>query len=125
MRYAARLEELIAAGVAAPDWNGHGAKPLQREAVELGLRVLASLYEGAEGRPFPWVVPTFRGGLQCEWHHDETDLEIDIDPNGSVDVIFTDRGQQKEWDGTLTDREWDVHAYLDGLAATGAPRAQT
>jgi hypothetical protein len=120
MLYAARLQELIAAGVAAPGWNGHGARPLQREAVELGLRVLASLYQGAEARPFPWIVPTFRGGLQCEWHQGGVDLEIDIDPNGSVEVVFTDNVEQKEWDGSLTEREWEVHSCLDRLAGVGA-----
>jgi hypothetical protein len=118
--YGARLQELIASGVAAPDWNGHGARPLRREAVEVGLRVLGSLYQGAEGRPFPWIVPTFRGGLQFEWHEAGIDLEIDIDPNGSVDVIFSDNVQQKEWDGTLTEREWEVHSCLDRLADIGA-----
>lgn len=118
--YAERLQELIQAGVAAPDWNGHGARPLQREAVALGVRVLAALFQGAEGRPFPWIVPTFRGGLQCEWHASGIDLEIDIDPNGSVDVVFTDRAEGKEWDGTLTEREWDVRSCLDRLALSEA-----
>jgi hypothetical protein len=54
---------------------------------------------------FPWIVPTFRGGLQCEWHADGIDLEIDIDPNGSVDVLFMDSIEQKEWDGSLTERQ--------------------
>lgn len=118
LRYATRLQELIDAGVGAPDWNGHGAKPLQREAVALGVRVLGSLLHGAEHRPFPWIVPTFRGGLQLEWHQPGTDLELDIDPNGSVEVLFTDHAEQKDWDGTLTEREWDVHAVLDRLALT-------
>lgn len=116
VRYATRLQELIEAGVGAPDWNGHGAKPLQREAMALGVRVLGSLLHGTEHRPFPWIVPTFRGGLQFEWHQAGVDLDVDIDPNGSVEVVFTHHTDQKEWDGTLTERERDVHAVLDRLA---------
>jgi len=114
--YSDRLQELIEAGAAAPDWNGHGARALRPEAIGLGVRILAALYRGAEGRPFPWIVPTFRGGLQYEWHEGGVDLEIDIDPNGSVEVVFVDRNERKEWDGTLTEREWDVQSCLDKLA---------
>jgi len=114
--YSERLQELIEAGVAAPDWNGHGARALRPEAIGLGVRILADLYRGSEGRPFPWIVPTSRGGLQYEWHEGGVDLEIDIDPNGSVDVVFVDRGEQKEWDGPFTEREWDVRSCLDRLA---------
>ena len=119
-RFANSLRDLVDAGVAKDDWNGHNARGLQPQAIQVGLRVLSSLLGPAPERPFPAIVPTFRGGLCFEWRDSELELEVDVDPNGSVEVFFTDHIEQKEWDGTLTEREFDVHAALDRLGAGSA-----
>ena len=114
--YSERLQELIEAGVAAPDWNGHGARALRPEAIGLGVRISRGPLPRLRGAAVSVDRPNIRGGLQYEWHEGGVDLEIDIDPNGSVDVVFVDRGEQKEWDGPFTEREWDVRSCLDRLA---------
>ncbi|HEX7165423.1 MAG TPA: hypothetical protein VF230_00450 [Acidimicrobiales bacterium] len=116
-QFIVRVRDLFHEGVLRSDWNGHGARALQIEAVELAMRVLGALLH-ERPRPFPtWIVPTFRGGLQLEWKVDEIELEIDVDPNGTIEVLFSDRGEQKEWDGSFSERIDDVHHVLDRIAA--------
>lgn len=111
-RLVARLDELVNGGVLRRDWNGHGAAALDGQAVAFAFRVLADLLT-SEHRPFPEVVPTYRGGIEFEWRLDYASLTVDIDPNGTVDVYFEDVKEQREWEGSLTERSAEVRDILD------------
>jgi hypothetical protein len=111
--FIARVDELVDEGVLDDDWNGHGASGLDPQAVVLAIRAMVALLGDGAGRPMPDVIPTFRGGLQLEWHLGAAELEVDVDPNGTVEVFFNDSAQQKEWGGTLSERESDVRDVLD------------
>lgn len=114
-----RLEHL--ARNTGPNWNSHGAREIQPGAVYLLARVLVAIMGAEPRRPLPNIVPTFRGGLQLEWHTGDADLEIDIDPRGIIEVSFEDWREQTEWAGTLGEREDAVRTTLDKMALRIAP----
>jgi hypothetical protein len=65
-------------------------------AVKQAFRLLKSL--GSPGVPAPALIPTFRGGVQVEWHTRGVDVEIDIDPYGRVAVDVEDlRDETASW----------------------------
>lgn len=94
-----------------PNWNSHGARKVQPDAVVLAVRVL--LVIATDPLPLPAVIPTFGGGVQLEWHDVGVDLEIEVDPLGGVEVWFRDRIEKREWEGDLGEREADVRAALE------------
>lgn len=111
--FSMRLNQLIRSGVTEPDWNGHGASPLHPAAVRLAVRVVAAL--GGDSRPFPRITPTFRGGLQLDWHVGGASIEVDVDPTGSVEVFYEDPIEGKDWDAPLSACEADVRSSIDLL----------
>lgn len=103
-----RFRRLHALG---PNWNSHGAKQVQPEALVLAVRVLVAI--ATDPLPLPAVIPTFGGGVQLEWHDAAVDLEIEVDPLGSVEAWFRDRIEGREWEGDLGEREADARAALE------------
>jgi hypothetical protein len=81
-----------------PGWNSHAAAPVTLTAAQVGLDVLVAAAEQAA--PAPAVVPLSSGGLQIEWHAGGIDLEVAIDHDGSVDLLFEDleSGDRSEQD---------------------------
>lgn len=53
-------------------WNGHGAEPVTPAA----LAVAEALQ----------VIPRANGGIQIEWHANGQDVEIAVEPDGTVDA---------------------------------------
>ena len=49
-----------------------------------------------EDSPAPSLVPTDRGGVQAEWDRNGLYLEIEADPDGSVEFYVSGRGYEHE-----------------------------
>lgn len=82
-------------------WNSHRARPIQQSAVRRALEVLKEAMQ--PDTPPPVVVPTFRGGVQLEWHMDNLDLEVEIRPDGRVLVAYeNESGDEWEPHSTMT-----------------------
>ncbi len=79
------------------NWNDD-AKPTQPNAAALLLATLAKILD--DDSPGPIIVPTWRGGVQAEWHQNGVDLEIEADPDGSVEYYFEDAAE--EYEGPVT-----------------------
>jgi len=69
-----RLKDII---VLPADWDSYGAHPARRENVEGALHALATVM--SEESEIPWIVPLPSGGIQLEWHGDDSDIEIALD----------------------------------------------
>ena len=61
-----------------PNWNSHGARPVDVKAVELALNLLLETMKTRT--PLPSIVPLPEGGLQMEWHDSGIDFEVAVLP---------------------------------------------
>jgi hypothetical protein len=80
-------------------WDSYSARPVEVTAAARAIDVLGKIMRPATSAPH--VVPTSRGGIQLEWTTTDIDLEIDISPEGEVEVCFEDFGSGEEWERTL------------------------
>lgn len=76
-----------------------GARGTQPGAAADLLRLLVMVLD--DKSPVPSIVPTWRGGVQAEWHENGVILEIEADPSGSVEYYFSCRDE--EYEGTVED----------------------
>lgn len=91
------LEPTIQAMLALPwdndNWNDDAAATHPGAAATL-LVVLVSVLDDAT--PPPAIVPTWRGGVQAEWHRNGVDLEIEADPDGALEYYFRSPTEEHE-----------------------------
>lgn len=81
------------------DWDSYGAQPIQAKAADQAFTLLREVMN--DRSPTPAVVPTATGGVQLEWHVQEIDLEIEINPAGNVTAFSRDGRSGDEWEDTL------------------------
>jgi hypothetical protein len=86
------------------NWDDEGAKRIDLKAILVAMKVLAQIVK--DDTPEPYIFPTLGGGVQIEWHTEKADLEIEIDHEMRMIVIFEDEtGMQKNWEQELFDYE--------------------
>ena len=80
------------------DWT-IGGKRTQSAAVYGLFTLLVKVLDSRT--PPPSVVPTWKGGVQVEWHRNNVDFEIEADPQGEVEYFFSSFKEEDEgqaWD---------------------------
>ena len=77
------------------NWNGD-ARPTDPAAAANLLILLASILDDAA--PTPIIVPTWRGGVQAEWHTNGVDLEIEVDPTEPAQYFFFGHTDEEEYE---------------------------
>jgi hypothetical protein len=84
-----------------PNWDSYGASRVQKTAVEHALVFLVALqWQG----PPPRVSPTTSGGVLLAWSDGDDGVEIWIDPDETVVVVFDVGGVIREAEvGPLTE----------------------
>ena len=84
------------------DWKDGAESPHPVAAARLLLLLSQILGDDA---PPPSICPTWRGGVQAEWHPQGCDLEIEAVPDGSFEYYFACAGE--EYEGLLeADLDW-------------------
>lgn len=78
------------------DWKD-GAQPPNPVAATRLLLLLTQIL--GDDAPTPSICPTWRGGVQAEWHPQGCDLEIEAVPNGSFEYYFA--CADEEYEGPL------------------------
>ena len=63
-----------------PNWDSYGAAEIAWSALTFARTWLDAFR--TDGVAAPSVIPTNRGGLQFEWHHNGWDVECEIGPEG-------------------------------------------
>ena len=91
-------------------WNSHGAEPVSDVAFGQTIAFLAGYL--VPGVASPALVPTVRGGLQLEWHRQGVDIEVEVDPAGSVSWCAEDRRTGEEFEANLAGHEEAVRTWL-------------
>ena len=79
-----------------PEWE---FGKIRVATIESMVNVLATALEIQT--PPPFMVPTWEGGLQAEWHRNGVDLEIETPPNGKPEYYFRSESEEVEnpvWD---------------------------
>lgn len=72
------------------DWDGEGAGKISRTAIGCSLRLIAKSIDEFAITPV-LIAPIPDGGLQLEWENATSRLELLIDPDGEMSMLFIDR----------------------------------
>lgn len=93
---AVRIQHLQSLG---EGWDGYGSSRVDPRLATAVMRFLSTpLWVST---PRPRIVPTSHGGLAVEWRGTRATLELEFDPQGSVDVYVSDHSTGTEWEGDL------------------------
>ena len=87
------LQAMAALPWRTDNWTS-GGKRTQRVAVVKMLSLLAKILDNRT--PSPNVVPTWRGGVQVEWHRNGVYLEIEADPHEEMEYFFKSSTEENE-----------------------------
>ena len=82
-----------------PNWDSHGALPIDEQRVADAIKVLSGTMSG--NSEVPWVVPTTDGGIQLEWHREGEDLEVEISGTRTASIYFHNANTGEEWEVPL------------------------
>lgn len=81
-------QQFLALRSSKRNWDGYGAPPLDHSTLDRALALLATITERETVEPS--LVPSAHGGVQLEWHTLRGDLEIELEPSGSISILYTD-----------------------------------
>jgi hypothetical protein len=101
------------------NWDGYGAKPIDKPALALATRFVNAM--SSMGLPAPEIFPVPDGGVQLEWAVGPMELEIEIEP-GRQGVVFVgdDADSGRRFDGELPrDQALFAHAIANLLTRLG------
>ena len=87
------LQAMAALPWRTDNWTA-GGKRTQRVAVVKMLSLLAKILDNRTLPPN--VVPTWRGGVQVEWHRNGVYLEIEADPHEEMEYFFKSSTEENE-----------------------------
>lgn len=93
------IEDLESLSRLKENWDTYGAPRINDGCIKDALSLLEEVQ--GDSSPAPSCVPTSEGGIQLEWHRNGVDLEIEISPQGTVEVYFRNPRVPEEWDKSL------------------------
>src|SRR6267143_1859591 len=79
-----------------PNWDSYGSHAPSRAVIQTAIHFLRNV--AGENLPTPLVVPISGGGLHFEWTIDHRELEVAIDPKGSLEMLRVQDGMPIEND---------------------------
>lgn len=94
-------------------WDTYGSRPIQSQAVQ-GALFLLGVAERM-GLPAPRISPVSGGGIQLDWTGTRRDLEVEILPDGSVEYLKVESGDQLQEGSLLSYHEDGVQDCLRWL----------
>lgn len=81
------------------DWDAYGAKPIQPAAIAGArgfLELLTRRYPMLDRALQPFaVVPVPDGGVQLEWRAGDREVDVEINPDGSVSYLMVESNDGK------------------------------
>jgi hypothetical protein len=83
----------------AANWNGYGAPAISTDVARAALGLAFQINVSPDLAPT--IIPTQDGGIQFEWHTGGVDLEVELLPNGAVDLWYEDAVAGAERDERL------------------------
>lgn len=81
------------------DWDGYGSPPIGHETASRTIWLLSRIADlGIETLPAPFVGPVAGGGIILEWTVGSRELSIVVLPEGKIDYLKWETGEQFEED---------------------------
>jgi hypothetical protein len=74
----------------APNWDSYGSPSPASCAIQAALSFLIDI--PFSSLPAPRIVPVSGGGLQFEWISGERELEVEVRPEGSIEILKVENG---------------------------------
>jgi hypothetical protein len=74
------------------DWDGHGARIPTQVALRTAGELVRHVFSALAGTVPSWISPLPSGGVQIDWNGTTAELEVDVDPSGTLGYLLT-RGQ--------------------------------
>lgn len=74
----------------APNWDSYGSPGPANCAIQAALSFLIDI--PFSSLPAPRIVPVSGGGLQFEWTRGERELEVEVRPEGSIEILKVENG---------------------------------
>ena len=103
-----------------PNWDSHGSKVPDPEAIRTAQELLRSSFASwavivGEQRALPsWVSPLPNGGVQIDWNGPAAELDVDIHPQGRIGYLLQrGHGAQATYDEADDVSPADVLDLLD------------
>ncbi len=103
-----RLNIAVAAAASEPGWQ-----PITKIAIIRGLQTLRSVMSADSSRPS--LAPTPEGGLQFEWHDAGWDVEIEVEPDGTVETWGRHLRNGTTFDGAFANTSDSVRVALKDI----------
>lgn len=102
----------------ATNWDGNGSERPHRRPLVLAMAVLDRIMR--DPYPAPWIVPTTRRGVDLEWHLDQAEVIVRIQPNAPIEVVIDDPASELDYEGELGPSDLDqIARLLERLQAGG------
>ena len=78
------------------DWDGYGSSPIGASVFETTVFLLGRFASEADPLPVPDLAPVTGGGLHLEFGIGSKELEIEVLPDTSIEVLLTDGDVEQE-----------------------------
>lgn len=88
------IKKVLAALLLPENWDSYGGHTPRREAAATAIDIIASIVQ--EDPPRPRVVPLGTGGIQLEWKNGQRGLEVECEPDGSIEAIKIEADTEEE-----------------------------
>jgi hypothetical protein len=97
------------------NWDSYGSGPVTDEAIMAAVSLLDMI---PSVRPIaPRSVPVSGGGVQFEWSHGPKELEVEIRPNGSLELLRVEHGMPVNEGQNIALTEADIRDAFTWLNA--------
>lgn len=96
-----RIRQIAALKQLRTGWNGYQAQPITGIAIDVACHLIRLIAKQhwftAQEKTFPNViVPVPNGGVQFEWRRATRELEVGIDPDGTLSYLSIENVAGKE-----------------------------
>lgn len=88
------IQKAVSFGKLAPNWDSYGSNAPNMAVTQAAFQFLRDVPR--EDLPIPLIVPVSGGGLHFEWTVGHRELEVAIDPNGSIEMLRVQDGMPVE-----------------------------
>lgn len=99
------------------DWASEGSKRTEGGAVSKILSLLLTILD--DRSPPPFIVATWEGGIQAEWHLGHIDFEIESTPSGTLEYLY--HGPEGESEARISEHDLGQVRHLAQTLVASSP----